>query len=369
MEVVVIDPKEYGIEAKRADELQGNLPQLKKERDVLAKQYDDVIKMDIDNPKTSIVARELRLKIRDNRTKGIEVWHKTTKDFFLKGGQFVDAIKRKEVAVNEQMESNLETIEKHQEIKEQKRKDELKAVRLKELESYMEFVPYGIDFGLLSDDEYKKVYNGAKMQYDAKIEAEKKAEAERVENERLDKTENQRKIEIAPYVQFISESPSLRNMPDNEYDKFLDSLKESKKQYDIEQEKIRIENERLKKEAEEKEKERQEEIEKAKQEAEKIRIENEEKLEKERKEKAKIEAELKAEKERKEAEEKAKQEAESKAKQEAEKLSKAPIKKQMKVWIDSFSIPDTSIKNKQVDEINQRFESFKKWAESLVESF
>ena len=100
-----------------------------------------------------------------------------------------------------------------------------------------------------------------------------------------------------------------------------------KKEYDKEQEKIRLENEKLKSEL-----------------------------------KAKKEAEIKAENERKEAEEK--------ARKEAEKLAKAPVKKQLSVWVDSFEINRTYIdtNNATAKDIISKFEAFKNWAKKEIEN-
>src|SRR5690625_916450 len=117
MKTGVIKPQDFGIETKQAKELMSNLPQIKEEREVLEKQYKNVIKLEIENPDSWKKARELRLLKQKNRTQGINTWHKNAKDYFLKGGQFVDAIKRKEASVNERMESQLLEIEKYEEIK------------------------------------------------------------------------------------------------------------------------------------------------------------------------------------------------------------------------------------------------------------
>ena len=183
MEIVKVNPTEFGIEETKATELIGNLPQITQERSVLATQYDEVVRMDIEDVKTSITARELRLKIRDNRTKGIQVWHKTTKDFFLKGGQFVDAIKNKEVAINERMEGVLENIERHFEIKEAERKEKLRAERYEQTKPYAEFFP-NIDLSVASDEDFTKALNGAKLQLEAKVAEEKRIEQERIAKEK-----------------------------------------------------------------------------------------------------------------------------------------------------------------------------------------
>jgi hypothetical protein len=261
---------EFGIEPSKATELLANLPQVKEERKVLEAQYNEIIRMDIENPETAKKAKQLRTLIRDNRTKGIMVWHKNTKEIFLRGGQFVDAIKRKEVEINEKMEGDLEQIEKHQEIKEAKRIEELRNQRIALIEPYKEFVPFGVDLGALSEEDFVKAMNGAKLQHEAKIEADRKAEEDRLAAEKA-----------------------------------------------AEEERIRLkkENDRLKFIAEAKEKEQAKEREAA-----------EAKLREEREAKEKLEAELKAKADAEEADRKAKELAEKKAKA-------APDKEKIKAYL------------------------------------
>ena len=346
MEIIKVNPEEYGIEAKKASELTGNLPQIKSERDILSQRYEDVVKMDIENPETAKIARELRLKIRDNRTKGIDVWHKTTKDFFLKGGQFVDAIKRVEIAVNQRMEENLESIEKYFENKEKERKAKLNEERLSILEPYSEFVPFGINFGEISEEEFKKILNGSKLQFEAKLEEERKVEEERLRIEKITKLHYERKEQLLPLWQFLDDTTINFGELSEELFASIKSVANAKKvDYEAEQERIRVENEKLA--------------------AEKAELEA--KAKKEREEKAALEAELQA---KKEAEAKALKELAEKAEKErieVEKLAKAPIKKQMSAWVNSFELPTTKIQNEKVDLIKQKFESFKNWSLKEIE--
>ena len=364
---LVVNPKEFGIEEKDANGLLGNLPQIKAERSILEVQYSEIIKLDLDDPETSKKARSLRLLIKDNRTKGVLVWHKTTKEFFLKGGQFIDAIKNKEVAENERMEEMLEKIEKHAEIQEQKRQKELSDKRISEIEIYQEFVPFGLNFGTMPEEEFQKVFNGAKLQYEAKIEAEKKAELVRIENERLDKLESERRLEVAPFVQFISESQDLRNMSDVNYSNFLQNLQNAKSEYEKEQERIRIENEKLRLEKEEAEKEAQRIKSENKKKLAQERAEAAEKLRIEQEKAAKIQKELDDKKAAEKIEIERKNAEIEKQKKEAERLANAPIKKQLDNWINLFQSPVSPIEHEKVDSILQKFEAFKDWAKSEIE--
>ena len=341
-QLITVNSLEYGIEEAKVNDLIGNLPTIKDERGVLESQYNEIVKLDINDPETSEKARELRLKIRDNRTKGLQVWHKTTKDFFLKGGQFIDAIKNKEIAVNERMEENLQTIEKHFETVEKKRKEDLSNKRITEINLYSEFVPMGTDFAELSEEDFTKVYNGAKLQY------EHKKEADRIENERLELERKQAEEQRIEKEKAEAEARELQ----------------------------RLENEKLKAEAQKREQEIALEREKAEKEkkaielkAQKERQENEAKLKAEAQKRAKIEAELKAKIEAEAKAEKEKLEKIESDKKEAEKLAKAPIKKQLGNWVDLFELQSSPLKeaNPIVEEIINKFESFKKWAKSEIE--
>lgn len=316
---IVVNPKEFGIEENKALELISNLPQIIEERSALETQYAEIVKMDIEDTNTAKAAAELRKLIKNNRTKGIEVWHKNAKDYFLKGGQFVDAIKRQQISINERMEENLEEIEKYAERKEAERKKQLADERLTELNKFEFQLSAGIDLGSMDEAMYQNILAGCKSTYEAKIEAERIAEEERLEGLRLDKIANERRIEIAPYAQFVTENNDLRTMSDTDYQNLLVSLKTAKSEYEKEQEAIRLENERLKAEKEQADAkakaEREEAERKLKEASEKAEAERKEaqakanaEIEKERAEKQRLANEL-AEKARKEQEEKERAEA------------------------------------------------------------
>lgn len=191
-----------------------------------------------------------------------------------------------------------------------------------------------IEFENMSDDSFESFANGLKATYEAKIEAERKAEEDRIAKEKADQ--------------------------------------EAREQQ-------RVENERLKAEAEKREKEIEaerkvneqklaDERAKAKAEAEKIEAENKAKLKAEQEAKAKLEAELQAKKDAEIKAEKERKEAELKAKEEVEKNAKAPIKKQLSIWVDSFAIAEINVENDKKALIKEKFEAFKKWAKNEIES-
>jgi len=203
--------------------------------------------------------------------------------------------------------------------------------RINEVSKYAEI--NRIEFENMSDEYFDSFLSGLKSTYEAKIEAERKAEEERIAKEKADADAREQQ---------------------------------------------RLENERLKAEAEQREKEIEaerkaheqrmaEERERARKEAERLEIEAKAKLKEEQDARAKIEAELKAKKEAELLAEKERKEAELKAKKEAERLAKAPIKKQMIIWVSMFDLPVIEIENEKKTLILEKFNSFKEWAKKEIE--
>ena len=333
-ELEKINPTEFGLEVSQVETIeQAFLPKIQ-EREALVAIYDQLITSEL-TPELCKEAKEVRLKLVKVRT-GIADIHKTQKAFFLAAGRFVDAWKNKETLPVEQMEDKLSEIENYYINIEKAQKAQLQAERLLEVSKYTEYPANAL--GEMEQQVYDAYLQGLKVAYDAKIEAERKAEEERLAAIEAEKAERER---------------------------------------------IRVENERLKAEAEQKEKELAEERAKAeaerkafeeaarkereaaeailKAEQEKARLESE----KAANEKAALEAELKEKADKEAAELKAKQEAEKQAKLEAEKAEKAPRKEKLTKWVESFQIP--TFENDEVAaNITARFNSFKKWAESEI---
>ena len=127
-ELAKIDPKEFGLDEKKATEIKSGLSTILDEREILKDAYLDVVELEV-TEETIPTFKALRLQIVKNRTKGLNVWHKTNKAYFLAGGNFVQAIYNKEVAENERMESALMDAEKHFENLEKERIEKLEKER------------------------------------------------------------------------------------------------------------------------------------------------------------------------------------------------------------------------------------------------
>ena len=334
-ELTKVDPKEFGLDEVQVVTIEQAFAPKIAERDGMVEIYQQILTKEL-TESTCTEAGNLRRKLVKVRT-GIAEIHKTQKAFFLAAGRFVDAWKNKETLPVEQMESNLEKIEKHFILIEQERITKLESDRVELLEQYTEILPTSL--GLMQEDVFQAYLAAQKNAYEARIAAEKQAEIDR-----LAAIEAERK----------------------------------------EQERIRIENDKLKAEAEAREKviqaeraeaERKLQAERAEAEAKQKAIEDAALIEREKAdaERAKLEAELKA---KEAAELKAKQEAEQKERDRiaAEaKAAKAPDKDKLKAFVTSITLPvlpelksDESKATAAV--ITAKFEAFKTWANQQIES-
>lgn len=349
--LIKINPNEFGLSEETAQNITKDLPQILKEREVLESQYNEVIQLDINDPKTAKKAGELRKLIKDNRTKGIEKWHKVNKEYFLKGGQFIDAIRRKESLENERMEDNLEQIEKHQENLEKQRIADLNLLRFNLISGYIENADK-MDFGNMANEIWEAFYSTKKKEYEDKLEAERLAEIERQKLEEEKRIEEER-VRI--------ENERLRKEAE-EREKQIEAERKQK------EEELRIEREKAQKERLERDAIIEAERKKAQKEADRLAKIAADKLAAEKAEREKIEKELQAKKDAELAAEKKRIEEEKAARLEAEKLAKAPIKKQLSVWVESFQLSESTIDHEAAIEIKSKFEAFKNWAKQTIEN-
>ena len=327
-EVQVIDPKEFGLEEKQANNLTKGLTTILEERNVLVENYKEVMKLEITEENLGRF-KALRLLVRDNRTKGINKWHTAAKNYFLTGGRFVDAIKNKEILQNEQMESKLMEAEKNFETLELERLAKIQAERVVLVSEYMENAAE-IDLSSMQDDVWDAYLSAKKSNHLQKLAEEKRAneikeakikeekaeqdrikaeneklkkeaeEREKAENERLEKQAKKDKAGIArqdmlSQIDFNLDFLTCSSMSDKAWANFYDT---QNKIYQSEQNRLSVEKLKI---------EREEKIERQQQEA---------KLKSEQAEKARLQKQI---------DDKAAEEL--KAKQDEEKRVQAQLKK------------------------------------------
>lgn len=269
-------------------------------------------------------AKRIRIDLGKIASRG-EAQKKKDKEQILTEGRFIDALYNTVNGAARLTQNEAKEIEDYFEVQEQIRLEKLRAERWEKIKQYTDLEPAGIS--AMTDEVFDAFESGLKSQYEARIEAERKAEVERKQKEEAEK----QRIEAQ-----------------------------------------RVENERLKKEAEKKEKELA--AERAKAEAEKKKqaeilakqkAESEAKLKAERESKEKLEAELraKADEEARIEAEKVKQQKAAEA--EAKRLAKLPIKDKMNKEIDSLTLnlPEFEF----APEILEKLNGFKSWAKGIIE--
>lgn len=345
MKLTIVNPAEFGIEETKANELTIGLKTILAEREMLIDAYNDVICLEItlENLETF---KSLRLKIRDNRTKGIEKWHTVNKAYFLAGGRFCDAIKNKEASINDGMEEKLAAAEKHFENLEKERLLVIHNERVGKLS------PFGYeigntDFASMDENMFNAILTGAETNHKAKLESELKAEQTRIENIRLEAEEKEK--------QHL------------EMDRLRKENEEKEKQIELE----RIEAEK------------KAQAEKAKADAALAESKRLAKIESDKQ--AKILADQKAANDKLQAELKAREDAEAKVKSDAvkaealrlseeKKVAKAPDKQKLKEYILSLGSDwkydlKTPEASKLLVDINVKFAAFQKWANDQIEMY
>lgn len=393
-ETAIVLPSQFNLAEHDANELKQGLTPILMDRNQMMQMYESIIKLDIDNPETAKMARELRLSLVKNRTNGIDKWHKVTKEFHLRAGQFIDAIKKKEVEINKRMEETLQEIEDYQEKKREQEIQELFEARAAMLEPYREFAPV-LNYGTMKQEEFDKVYIAAKTTFEVKekerIEiAEKTARFEARKNilapykdtkyvrelsneylydysdEEFDRVfkvvvhesliedlENDRRTEITKYQAYFKEPNEfdypLGNLDNETYQAIIYRLQSRKEEQEQEKERLRLENERLRKQQEEE----RAEAKRKQDEADAKRREAEQKLLEEHR--------------RRKKEEQEKRDAIRKREEEKERLRLAPVREGLEAWVDSFRILDyPGNENQTSKEIRTKFDSFKAWAKRII---
>jgi hypothetical protein len=180
---------------------------------------------------------------------------KIQKEEYLRAGSAIQGVYNILKFAVADKEDALKEIEMHYERIEADKKRALKATREASLLKY-DFDGSAMDLGNMADDVWTNFLAGTSASFEAVKAAEKKAEDDRLKNERQGKIYQTRKEQLLPYSDHVN--ISLLDYEDNEeeFQAFLKEARENKSAYDKEQEEILLENELLKEEQKKAEKKR-----------------------------------------------------------------------------------------------------------------
>ncbi len=261
-ELIIINPEEFGLKQEQGEAITKGLKVILDERKVLSEQYKTLMKSEI-NEETIQASKKLRILIRDNRTKGIEKWHEANKAYWLAGGKFVDAVRRKEIVENEFMEENLLKNENHFDNIEKERLDKLEKQRKELLLEEFPDVNFGAsDLRNMTQEHFIQLWND---QCDLKELREAKLAKELADvaaSEQEAQLSNERFMAALEYKKYIDDFDN-RYFGDLEKDVFDEIISDAIKLKEVADKKLadtEAENKRLKDEADKKSAEETERI-------------------------------------------------------------------------------------------------------------
>ena len=191
-ELITINPEEFGLDKTEAQQVRSVFIPMLERMEELETEYNEIIKLTPTKENCS-KAKELRLKLVKVRTGTAEI-HKKAKSYYLNGGRAVDAFKNVVTFAIEWKETELEKLEKHFENIEKERLEKLQEERIALISQYVDDSQY-LQLATMPDDVWSAYFETKKKEYNDKIEAEKKVEADRLEALRIEK-ENQEKIRL-----------------------------------------------------------------------------------------------------------------------------------------------------------------------------
>ncbi len=253
--LIKINAAEYGLEETKAKEISEMFKPMLDKMVELEKEYNALIKGEI-SEELCTQAKTLRLKFVKVRTGTAEI-HTKLKSFYLKGGRFVDGWKNAQIMASGEIEEKLSSIERHYQILEERKITERYEKRVAELEKYeVDFIPQ--DLGEMETEVWNNYLSGVKLNYEAKIEAAKKAKEERIQRELESSLRTDRINETAYLQSYINDWEHLDfgKMEQKVYDGMLSDALKKELEHQEKQEQIQKDNLRLQKEAEAKERQR-----------------------------------------------------------------------------------------------------------------
>jgi hypothetical protein len=199
-EIVKIDPREFGLTDQTAKNIKDQfLPMLTKMEE-LEEEFNEIVSLPIEDKETQNRAKELRNRYVKIRT-GTDKIHKTQKEFYLKGGKFVDGWKNAQRLASHSKEERLKEIEEYEIRLEAERVQKLNEDRLVKVAAYVDDTQ-GLELGSMPQDVFDAYLAGKKRMFAERQEAE--AEAKRLEDVRLKALEisRQRTIKASKFPRF-----------------------------------------------------------------------------------------------------------------------------------------------------------------------
>lgn len=195
-----------GLQPETAAFIEGKFADISKQLSEWQSKATGFVVRDISQKDEMKQAREARLLIVNIRTSADKVREELKKDS-LKFGNTVQSIYN-------DIEKQCKAIESHLKLQEDFEKnliaaqiETLRVARESKISAYREFTIVGQNLGTLTDADFDKLFEGAKLQYEAKIAKEKEVEIKKIEFEKLVKQRQDREL-VLLQIQGVKRNPN-----------------------------------------------------------------------------------------------------------------------------------------------------------------
>jgi colicin import membrane protein len=178
--------KESAIESQTGQFLQQNFQPFYEQVAVWQEKALAIKVTDISQTREMKLAREIRLAIADVRI-AADKRRKTLKEDSIRYGKAIQGVYNVIEHETKKLERYLEEQERFAIIQEQNRITGLRALRTSEIFDYTEFIPYGVDLGNMTEEQYQLLFVTVKKQKEYKLQLEQEAEQERINKEKAEK--------------------------------------------------------------------------------------------------------------------------------------------------------------------------------------
>ena len=300
-----------GLEESKAKQIKAVFQPMVKMLEEFEEEYKNVMALKI-SPEKCKEAKKLRIAVAKVRINADKVRTEQKAEYIRAGNAIQGVYNILKFAVTDK-EEKLKDVELHYERLEEEKINRLQTDRETELKKYdMDMVNF-IDLGNMPDEIWTNYLAGTKANFQAIKEAERKAEADRIELERIGSLHSERKnsiLHLWNYVDYNLQEKNFGMFAEDAWETIVKQLEELDKKDKEKQAKQAADNERLRIENEK---------------AEKKRLAEKKKLDAERK---KQEARFKAEREKAEAEKRIQDEVIKKEREAREKLERETREKE-----------------------------------------
>lgn len=250
---LVIAVKEQGLEETQSQMLLKKFTGFFEEASKWEKEANAIVITDESQVVEMAKAREIRLALKGIRVDSEKV-RISLKERIVREGKAIDGVANVIKALVVPIEEYLEKQEKFIENLQASKQKEILEQRTNRLSLYVDDISI-YNFAVMSDAVFEELLSDVKRLWENKQDDIKKAEQDVIENQKKVDLFNGRTIMLAPYAFFFGAVDKELTMEttDPEFKAILTALSHAKKQFDDDQELIKIENDKLKKDAEKKE--------------------------------------------------------------------------------------------------------------------